>query len=200
MTVWTISAALGAGGREVAEELAAGAGVPLYDRHELARLLHELDPEVSGIDDVNALEERVGGRLNAFALSAALMAGAGDAFHELQLRRTLPELGRTVLHEAARSPAVIFAPAAFAALGDHPAAVQVRLTAPLDWRAAAYARDELVDHAAAERAVRHDDHGKRAWVRTLYGLDLSDPTLFTVVADASRLPRERLVEMLSAAG
>src|SRR6185312_5130643 len=165
MTVWTISAALGAGGREVAEELAAGAGVPLYDRHELARLLHELDPEVSGIDDVNALEERVGGRLNAFALSAALMAGAGDAFHELQLRRTLPELGRTVLHEAARSPAVIFAPAAFAALRDH---------------------------AAAERAVRHDDHGKRAWVRTLYGLDLSDPTLFTVVADASRLPRERL--------
>lgn len=48
MTVWTISAALGAGGREVAEELAASAGVPLYDRHELARLLHELEPEVSG--------------------------------------------------------------------------------------------------------------------------------------------------------
>jgi len=128
------------------------------------------------------------------------MAGAGDAFHELQLRRTLPELGRTVLEEAARGPAVIFAPAAFAALRDHPAAVHVRLTAPFDWRAAAYARDELVDHAAAERAVRHDDHGKRAWVRTLYGLDLSDSALFTVVADASRLPRERLVEMLRAVG
>lgn len=200
MTVWTISAALGAGGREVAEELAALAGVPLYDRHVLAELLHELEPEVSGIDDVDALEERVGGRLNAFALSAALMAGAGDAFHELELRRTLPELGRTVMHEAAGSPAVIYAPAAFAALRDHPAAVHVRLTAPFEWRVAAYARDELVDHAAAERAVRHDDHCKRAWVRTLYGLDLGDASHFTVVADASRLPRDRLVEMLSAAG
>jgi hypothetical protein len=200
MPVWTISAALGAGGREVAEELAARAGVPLYDRHALAELLHELEPEVRRIDDVDALEERVGGRLNAFALSAALLAGAGDAFHELQLRQTLPELGRTVLHEAARGPAVIFVPGAFAALRDHPAAVHVRLTAPFEWRAAAYARDELVDRAAAERAVRHDDHCKRAWVKTLYGLDLGDASLFTLVADASRLPRERLVELLRAAG
>ena len=184
----------------MAEELAASAGVPLYDRHELARLLHELEPEVSGVDDVDTLEERVGGRLNAFALSAALVAGAGDAFHELQLRRTLPELGRTVLLEAARRPAVIFAPAAFAALRDHPAAVHVRLTAPFEWRAAVYARNELGDHAAAEKAVRHDDQTKRAWVKMLYGLDLGEPSLFALVVDGSRLPRERLVEMLSAAG
>ena len=200
MAVWTISAALGAGGREVAEELAARVGAPLYDRHTLAELLHELEPEVSGIDDVDALEERVGGRLNAFALSAALLAGAGNAFHELQLRQTLPELGRTVLHEAANRPAVIFAPAAFAALRDHPAGIHVRLMAPCEWRAAAYARDELVDRAAGERAVRHDDHCKRAWVKTLYGLDLGDPGLFTLVADASRLRREQLVELLRAAG
>jgi hypothetical protein len=200
MAVWTISAALGAGGREVAEALAAGAGVPLYDRHALAELLHELEPEVSGIDDVDRLEERVGGRLNALALSAAILAGATDAFHELQLRQTLPELGRTVLREAAARPAVIFAPGAFAALRDHPAAVHVRLTAPFGWRVDSHARDELVDHATAERAVRHDDHCKRTWVKRLYGLDLADPALFALVADSSRIPRERLVELLRAAG
>src|SRR5262249_20425979 len=121
MTVWTISAALGAGGREVAEELAARAAVPLSPRHALADLLHQLEPEVSGIDDVDELEERVGGRLNALALSAAILAGAGDAFHELQLRQTLPELGRTVLREAASGPAGSVAAAALAARGAHPA-------------------------------------------------------------------------------
>jgi cytidylate kinase len=117
----------------------------------------------------------------------------------LQLRKTLPELGRTVLREAAKGPAVIFAPAAFAALGDDPAAVHVRLTAPLATRIAAYARDEVVDLRCAERAVRHDDAQKRAWVRTMYRLDPEDPTLFALVADTSRFSRDRLVEILLAA-
>lgn len=197
MAVWTISAQEGSGGGRLAVELATVAGVPLLDRKTLAVFVHDLDPE---LEDADELEQRLGGRLNALALSLALSAGAAEAFHELQLRRTLPELGRAVLAAATRRPCVILAPGAFALLQDHPAAIHLRLRAPLAWRIANYQRDQLLDRHAAEKAVRHDDHLKRTWVRTLYRLDLDDPPLYALVADASRIRCDRLVEVLLAAG
>jgi cytidylate kinase len=195
--IWTISAALGTGGPAVATELADRAGVRLLDRAALAEVAHDLRPDVR---DVEALEARVGGRLNAFALGAALTAGSAEAFHELQLRQTLPDLGRAVLHEASRQSAVILVPGAFAALRDHPSAVHVRLHAPFAWRVDTYARCELVDHACAEKKVKHDDHAKRAWVRTLYHLDIEDMRLFSIALDVSRFSTERLAEIVLASG
>ena len=52
---------------------------------------------------------------------------------------------------------------------------------------------------AAERAVKHDDHLTRTWVKTMYHANLDDYSLFSVVVDASRFSPQRLVEMLMAA-
>jgi hypothetical protein len=198
MAVWTISAQEGTGGERLATSLAAAAGVPLLDRQALALAIPEsAAPLLADVDD---LEERVCGRFALVSLSLALRAGSEDAWRELQLRKLLPELGRTVTEEAARQPCVIFAPAAFAALSEHPSAVHVRLRAPLDWRIAAYQREQVVDRRRAERAVGHDDHSKRAWVRSLYHVDIDDPCRYSVVLDASRLSTDRLVELLLAAG
>src|SRR5215475_7743263 len=101
MAIWTISAQPGTPGRAAAAELAAHAGVPLLDRHALVELAH------------------------ALALSLATGAGSIEAFRELELRRALPELARTIVHEVSRHPAVILAAGAFACLRDHPAAVHV---------------------------------------------------------------------------
>ena len=109
--------------------MGAAAGVSLLDREALARFVHQIDPNIPEADD---LEERLGGRLNMLALSTAITAGSADAAREIQLRQKLPALGRAVLAEAALSPCVIYAPAAFAALSQHPSAVHVRLRAPLD--------------------------------------------------------------------
>jgi cytidylate kinase len=198
MAVWTISAQAGTGGLEIATELARRADVPLLDRKALLRVARSLEPGTS-LEEPEELEERLGGRLNELFLSAALTTGAADAFREFQLRRTLPELGRTVLCEAARTPAVIVAPAAFAPLRDHPSAVHVRLRAPFEWRVDAYRLRQLVDRRAAEKAVRHDDEHKRTWSRTLYHVDVDDPALFSVVVDVSRFPSDRVVETLLAA-
>jgi cytidylate kinase len=196
MGVWTIAAQAGTGGLEIATGLAARAGVPLVDRKALLHLAHELQPDVNENDDIEA---RVGGRLMAFALSAACAAGAPDAFRELRLRHDLPAIGHTVIEQAARCPAVIFAPAAFAAIRDHPWAVHVRLRAPFEWRVAAYQREELVDHRSAAKAVRHDDDHKRTWTRTLYHVDIDDQTNYSLVVDVSRFPADRVVDMLLAA-
>ncbi|HEX7082720.1 MAG TPA: cytidylate kinase family protein [Gaiellaceae bacterium] len=194
--VWTIAAQEGTGGERVAAALAAAAGVPSLDREALTEVAHAVAPQIGGVED---LERRVGGRLELVALSMALTAGAADAYRELELRRRLPELGRSVLAEAARQPCVILAPGAFAALGDHPGAVHVRLRAPLVWRVASFARERLVDHRCAEKAVRRADHREHAWVRSLYGADIDDAGAFTLVVDTSRLCRDRIVELLLAA-
>jgi cytidylate kinase len=199
MAVWTISAQCGTGGAEVARELAARADVPLLDRKSLLAFAIDLDL-VPAVDNVEALEERVGGRLNALALSAAMSSGSPHAFRELQLRQTLPELGRAVLREAAREPVVIFAPAAFAALGDHPSAVHVRLRAPFEWRVAACQREEVVDRRCAEKTTHHDDDHQRAWVKKLYHVDVDDPRRFSLVVDVSQFRRHQVVELLFASG
>ena len=94
---------------------------------------------------------------------------------------------------------MILAPSACVALRDHPGAVHARLRAPLDWRIAAYQREHVVDRAAAEHAVKHDDHAKRMWVKTLYHADLDDHRLFSLALDVSRFSPQRVVDVLLAA-
>jgi hypothetical protein len=198
MAVWTIAAQEGTGGEALAVELAAQADARLLDRHELALIAHELDPAFP-LD--HQLEARLGGRLSAFALSTAISTGSIEAANELQLRRTLPAIGRAVLAEASRTPCVIYAPAAFAALMDHPGAVHARLLAPLECRIATCQREDLLDRRRAAKFVKHADHRTQAWVRTLYGVDIDDARHFSVVLDVSRFPSQRLVEiLLTAAG
>ena len=199
MPVWTISSQTGTGDAAIAVELAARARVPLFDREMLATLASSLEPSLAS-SDLDDLEERVGGRLNALALSAAITSGSPAAFQELQLRQTLPSLGRAVLRQAARGSAVVVANAAFAALAEHPGALHVRLRAPFRWRVEEVRRRDLVDAERAKRVVRHDDQLQRHWVRALYDADVDDPAGFGLVIDASRLSRERIVEMLLAAG
>jgi cytidylate kinase len=194
--VWTISAQEGTGGTPVAAELAAAAGVRLLDREALAVLAHEVDPALPELEE---LEGRFG-RFTMLSLSAALSVGSAEAFHEVELRHKLPDLGRAILGEAARSSCVIYVPAAFAALSDHPSAIHVRLCAPLDRRIASYQRERLVDRRCAEKALKRDDHRIQAWVKSLYRVDIDDARRFSLVVDTSRFTTERLVETLLTAG
>jgi cytidylate kinase len=196
MTVWTISAQEGTGGTRVAAALAAAAGVPLLDREALSALAHAVDPALPELDE---LEARFG-RFTMLSLSAALSVGSVEAFQEVDLRHRLPDLGRAVLGEAARASCVIYLPAAFAALSDHPSALHVRLHAPLECRIASYQREHIVDRRCAEKALKRDDHRMQAWVRSLYRADIDDARRFSLVLDTSRFTPERLAEILLAAG
>jgi Cytidylate kinase-like family len=199
MAVWTVSAQPGTPGLEVAAGLSARAGVELFDRETLEPIVHELSPELGELGDLDDVESRFGGRLNALALASAMTYGAPAAFREFELRQALPDLGRRVMTEVARRPAVILAAAAASALADHPGAVHARLWAPKEWRVAAYARTEIVDREKAARNLAHADHVERTWVHALFDVRIDDPTLYTVVLDASRLSVDRIVGVLLAA-
>jgi hypothetical protein len=201
MAVWTVSAEQGTGGDRVAACLAAAADVTLIDRDALALLAHEINPDVTGAAKIDELERRVGtGGVSLLALCAPFSPLAGEAVRELQLHHALPEIGRAVLATAARCSCVIVASGAFAALDTHCAAVHVRLRAPFDWRVAQYARENLVNHQCAEKAVRDDDHRKRAWIKSMYHVDINEAKNFSIVVDVSRFSVDRLVDTLLAAG
>jgi hypothetical protein len=195
MTVWTISAQEGTGGARLATELAAAAQVPLFDREALSPLAREVEPALPRLDD---LEARFG-RFTMLSLSTAIAVGSAEASQEVELRRRLPELGRAILGEAARSSCVMLVPAAFAALQDHPAAIHVRLHAPLECRISAYQRENLVDRHCAEKALKRCDHRTHAWLKSLYHVDIDDARLYSLVLDTSRFSPERIVETLLAA-
>ena len=196
MAVWTIAAEARYRWRSVAAQLAASSDAALLDRSTLALFARELNPDFG---DGSGIEERVGGRLNLSALSIAMSTGSEEAFRELRMMPALPELGRTILRRAAQTRCVILAAAGFAALGRAPVGDP---RAPAGAAAVAHRRvstENLVDRRCAEKAVRHDDHVKRAWVRTLYGLDIDDARRFALTIDASRIPADRIVGLLLAA-
>jgi cytidylate kinase len=198
MFVCTIAAQAGTAPEAVAAALVERTGARLLDRDGLLALAHAVDPEVDDLDDI---EERLGSRLSSFAIGLALSTGAPAALREFELHKTIGALGRKVFAMAVKESSVIVSPGGFAVLEDHPSAVHVRLRAPFEWRVDAYRRAELVDRRCAERAVKHDDHVKHAWVKELYHRDVDDPAHFSLVVDASRVPTERVAEaVLAAAG
>jgi hypothetical protein len=194
MSVWTIAAQEGTNGSKIAAELAAAAGVSLLDRAALSVLARQADPSLPELDE---FEGRFG-RFTMLSLSTAISVGSTEACREVELRNRLPELGRAVLAEAARSSCVIYLPAAFAALQEHPSATHVRVRAPFEYRVATYQRDHLVDRRCAEKALKQSDHRRRAWVKSLYRADIDDPSRFSLIVDASCFSRDRLVDVLLA--
>ena len=199
MAVWTVSAEVGTGAERIAALLAEASGAELLDRPALLRLAQDLHVDLGGIEDVDELEAHAGGRLNLVACSMAILAGAGDAVRAMQEQRVLPDLVQVVAAAAASRPCVILAPGAFAPLPLHHTAVHARLFAPVAWRVEQVQRERLIDRRHAERAVRHDDRARRAWVQQLFGIDVGDCRRFTVAVDASRVAPDRIVELLLAA-
>ena len=201
MAVWTIAAQEGTGGDEIAAELAARAERAAA-RPALPRVLRaRARPGPPSGRGLRRIEERVGGLRVMLASSLAMSTGAASAaaLEELQLRHRLPDLGRAVVAEAARRPCVILAPAAFAALAEHPGAIHVRLRAPFPvpgrrLSARAPRRPQPSRESGEARRPREKRMGSLALPRRD-----RRPRLFTLVVDASRLSTDRLADTLLAA-
>ena len=98
MAVRAISAQKGAGGRHIAELLAAAAEVPLYDGASVASLDSSSTNERL---EFLRLERRFR-RFNLAASSVAAALGLPDAVEERAILRNLPDILRTIVSRAAR--------------------------------------------------------------------------------------------------
>ncbi len=188
MTLITISATYGCGGSRIAPALAERLGVPLLGRPPAP----DLDPEV---------EEPSGRLLSRFA-SLALAWGTPGG---MELEELLPDqagreqIEREVRELAATGAGVILGRGAAVLLHDDERALHVLLDGPREARVRQAMTIEGLDHEAAERRLSRVDRFRRAYVETVYGVDLKDPGMCHLVIDSTAMPLEECVELIAAA-
>src|SRR4051812_3525832 len=132
----TLSASYGAGGSVIGPQLATALGVPFVDRAITVAVAARLGLSVEAAAE---REELVPGRLDRLLMSvasAAAVSGGADLPVELH-DRWFRDATEAVVREAADGHgAVILGRAAAVVLREHPSALHVRLTGPLERRIA----------------------------------------------------------------
>ena len=181
MTLVTISATYGCGGSRIAPALAERLGVPLLGRPPAP----DLDPEVEEPERPPALALRLAG------------AGVGDARRAWSstsccpTRRGREQIEQEVRELAATGEGVILGRGAAVILHDDARALHVLLDGPREARVRQAMAIEGLDHEAAERRLSRVDRFRRAYVETVYGVDLKRARACATSSSTRRRCRSR---------
>ena len=192
MPVVTISASYGSGGSEVAPALAERLGVRFVDRVVSPETAHRL-----------AQAENAGlfwRLIRSISPAGGLTAGSIHAERELHDRFSDREALESALRDAAAvGDVVILGRAGALALRDHPRALHVRLDGPSEARVFRAMEVQSVDEATARERLVETDRARERFVRDIYGLDPTDPGLYTLVLDGTAFTTAACVEVIVAA-
>jgi cytidylate kinase len=198
VTLVTISATYGSGGSRIAPALAERLAVPFLGR-----------PPAPDLDDAGeeerACDESGGsgrGRLLSRITSIAVAWGtpAGMELDELLPDQPLREqIEQEVRDLAAGGEGVILGRGAAVVLHRDERALHVLLDGPEDARVAQAMAIEGIDREAAERRLARVDRFRRAYIDTLYGVDLREPGICHLVLDSTAIPLDRTVELIAEA-
>ena len=192
MPVVTISASYGSGGSEVAPALAERLGVRFVDRVVSPETAHRLaEAENAG------LFWRL---IRSISPAGGLTAGSIHAERELHDRFSDREALEAALRDAAAvGDVVILGRAGALALRDDPRALHVRLDGPSEARVFRAMEVQSVDEATARERLAETDRARERFVRDIYGLDPTDPGLYTLVLDGTAFTTAACVEVIVAA-
>jgi cytidylate kinase len=188
MTLVTISAAYGCGGSRIAPALAERLGVPFLGRPPAP----DLDAEV----------EEPSGRLLSRLASLGLAWGTPGG---MELDELLPDqagreqIEREIRELAAGGEGVILGRGAAVILHGDARALHVLLDGPKEARVRQAMAIEGLDHEAAERRLVRVDRFRRAYVETVYGVDLHEPGICHLVLDSTAIPLDDCVELIARA-
>jgi hypothetical protein len=197
MTVVALSASYGAGGAVIGPAVAEKLEVPFLDRAIPVRVAERLDVPV---DDAVAHEEQPGEGWLERALRGFIGTDAtvpaplpADAFTTEDFRRATEEV---LLRQAATGNGVILGRAAVIVLRGDPRVLRVRLDGPRERRIRQAMSLGQLDAETAQRALEHLDRIHEQYTRQLYGVDLSDPTLYHMVLDSTVISIDACVELI----
>jgi cytidylate kinase len=192
MPLVTVSASYGSGGSEVAPALAERLGVRFVDRAVSPETAHRLaQPDNEGL---------FWRMVRSISPAGGLTAGSIHAERELNDRLTDREALEAALQKvAAAGDAVILGRAGALALRDDPRALHVRLDGPAEARVFRAMEIQSIDEAAARQRLGETDRARERFVRDIYGLDPSDPSLYTLVLDGTVFDTAACVEVIATA-
>ncbi|HMJ37597.1 MAG TPA: cytidylate kinase-like family protein [Baekduia sp.] len=193
----TLSASYGAGGSEVGPALAERLGVPFVDRAIPAGVADRLGITEQEAHRRDEEVERGLDRILANMVPMAELYGVGGVDPALLRRTAHHECAAEVIREiAAAGSGVVLGRAGAVVLADDPHALHVRLDGPVGRRIVQAMRVEGIDRETAERRRRKVDRARETYVRRYYDRDPSDPALYHLVLDSTRLPLDACVELV----
>jgi len=190
--VVTVSATFGARGSIIGPAVAERLGTPFVDRAIPTAVAAEIGctlEEALDYDDRTA--HGLGRILSSAARLPNVALGGMDTY--LPERGLVPEeefLVRTeqVIREIAEhGGGVILGRASQLVLAGHPAALHVRLDGPRKRRLADIRESMDLSAQEAERLLDDNDRARTAYVRHFYRADPTDPALYDLVIDSTRL-------------
>ncbi|HEY1969774.1 MAG TPA: cytidylate kinase-like family protein [Pseudonocardia sp.] len=204
MYVVTLSASFGAGGAIIGPAVAERLGVPFLDRAVPAQVARDLGVS---LDHVTPRDEQVKGWLHRLLGSVAPMASDCLIGYESHAPRMallsdtefLRCTERAICTTIKGGGGVILGRAGALVLRDHPHALHVRLDGDVQRRVQQTMRELSVTEAQARDLVERNDNARTAYVRRFYRADASDPKLYHLLLDSTRVPLATCVDLIAAA-
>jgi cytidylate kinase len=197
--VVTLAALYGAGGSVVGPRVAERLGVPFLDRaipSAVAKRAGLSERAVATADEEpRSRRDRL---IDALGRAVPPSSASGHERLDLESRALHGEIERC-LADARRSGGVVLGRGGAVVLASVPGALHAYLGGSRDGRIERVMERDDVDRSTAARRVRANDRARRDYVRSVYGIDGDDPTLYHLMVDAVSLGVEACVELIVAA-
>jgi cytidylate kinase len=196
--VVTIAALYGAGGTVIGPRVAERLGVPYLDREIPEAVARRTGLSQDAVADVDE-EERSGvQRLVSSLGRAATISGAvgGSSEHLDVQERTIRGYIEEQLAQAAVSGGVALGRGGMVVLRSVPQALHVHLGGPAEARVQQRMALEGIDHATARRRRELIDRTRLRYVRSAYGVDGEDPSLYHLMLDSTAVDLDACVDLI----
>jgi cytidylate kinase len=200
--VVTIAALYGAGGTVIGPRVAERLGVPYLDREVPEAVAKRMGLSEQAVADVDE-EERSGvQRLVSSLGRAATISGAvgGSSEHLDVQERTIRGHIEEQLAQAAVSGGVALGRGGMVVLRSVPQALHVHLGGPAEARIQQRMALDGIDRATARRRRELVDRTRMRYVRSAYGVDGEDPSLYHLMLDSTAIDLDTCVDLIVAAG
>jgi cytidylate kinase len=185
--VVTVAALYGAGGSVIGPRVAERLGVEFLDRAIPASVAERMGvPEEVVIDYEEQPRSGIGRLIaNLARAPASIPSGLEPVeFLELEERQMRVEI-EEFLARASMHGGVVLGRGGAVVLGSAPGALHEYLRAPREARVEQAMKIEGIDRKTAERRLEANDRARREYVRSAYGVDGDDPSLYHLMLDTS---------------
>jgi len=223
MPVVTMSGTIASGAREIGQAAASLLGTDFVDQQLLVDAARRLGVPIDVMADrderCSSLGERLAGVLRGF-LERSAAAGdpltgtsglevlLGRSYAEMALEREEPHVSDSLYMKTMtaiirdlgeRGDIVVLGRGSQMILRDLPGALHVLTLAPAELRVERLAKREGISQEEAARRLQDSDRARPAFYRKFWNVDVSDPNLYDITLETSRLTYEVGAELVAAA-
>jgi cytidylate kinase len=196
----TLAALYGAGGSVIGPRVAERLGVPFLDRaipSSVAKRAGIPDAAVEQADE--APRSRWDRVLDALGRASPPSGASGQVERlDLEERRLRGEIER-FLADASRTGGVVLGRGGAVVLASVPGALHVYLGGARDGRIKRVMDLHGIERETAARRVKSNDQARRDYVRSTYGIEGDNPTIYHLMIDAITLGVDVCVDLIVAA-